>query len=335
MVTFISKGKYKLKLKFFRFLTVILICGWAILPIKSHAQATEVMPQLAQLKSGNTLPPELLRERSMVLISPGNTSWQDLAKEIHPILQKNKIDAIAYYQLEEVMAGPDAQQELLPLLLRRQFANVLILSQNRAGEMELTIAPFSKDADFVKGNATAWYVSFNKFEQLNEAFKTALGSSSIASTNFLIPDFPAFFRAASIPANKRFETYNPDLKLDNLAIRMFPESDPNASSKNARLEEIARTYPYKYELVNATISEDVLRRNGFQWILSFLRAPEGNLREILGYKENAQPGGQLVHKYYVRQLYAQEIYLGDTWDANANWEQAMRAYFQNLRSKGF
>lgn len=335
MVTFISKGKYKLKLNFSRFLTAILIYGWAFLPISSFAQATEVMPQLAQLKDGNTLPPELLRERSMVLISPGNTPWQELAKKIHPSFQKNKIDAIAYYQLEEVMAGSDAQKELLPLLLRRQFANVLILSQNRAGGMELTIAPFSKDADFVKADASSWHLSFNEFEQLDEALKNALGNSSIASTNFLIPDFPAFFRAASIPSDKRFEVYNPDLKLDNLAIRMFPENDPNAATKNALLEEIAKTYPYKYELVNAAISEDVLRRNGFQWILGYLRAPEGNLREILGYTENTQPGGQLVHKYYVRQLYAQEIYLGDTWDAHANWEQAMRAYFQNLRNKGF
>jgi hypothetical protein len=335
VVTFISKGKYKLKLNLFRFLTAILICGWALLPTKSAAQATEVMPQLSQLKEGNTLPTTLLRERSLVLISPGAISWQDLAKEVHPVFLKNNIDAIAYYQLEEVMAGPDAQKELLPLLLRRQFANVLILSQSRAGGMELTIAPFSKDAEFVRANATSWHLAFNSVDQLDDALKGALGSSSIASTNFLIPDFPAYFRAASIPSDKRFEVYNPDLKLDNLAIRMFPESDPSAAIKNARLEEIAKTYPYKYELVNAAISEDVLRRNGFQWILSYLRAPEGNLREILGYNQNTEPGGILVYKYYVRQLYAQEIYLGDTWDANANWEQAMKAYFQNLRNKGF
>jgi len=318
-----------------RFITIILSCSLVALPLFSMGQATEVMPQLAQLKKGSSMPPELLRERSLVLISPGSTTWQDLAKEIHPVLLDNNIDAIAYYQLEEVMAGPDAQKELLPLLLRRQFANVLILEQKRAGGMELTIAPFSKDAEFVKANVASWHHEFNTVNELDKALKGALGNSSIASTNFLIPDFPAYFRAASIPANKRFEVYNPDLKLDNLAIRMFPDSDPNSAAKNARLEEIAKSYPYKYELVNAAISEDVLRRNGFQWILSYLRAPEGNLRDILGYKENAQPGGALVYKYYVRQLYAQEIYLGDSWDANANWEQAMRSYFQNLRSKGF
>ncbi len=335
MVTFIFKGKYKLELILVRFLTNILFFGWALLPATSMAQATEVMPQLALLKNGNTLPPELLRERSLVLISPESTSWQDLAKEVHPIFRKNNIDAVAYYQLEEVMAGPDAQKELLPLLLRRQFANVLILSQNNAGGMELTIAPFSKGAEFVTANAASWHLVFNSFDELDAGLKSALGSSSIASTNFLIPDFPAYFRAASIPNNKRFEVYNPDVKLDNLAVRMFADEDPNAAAKNARLEEIAKTYPYKYELVNAAVSEDVLRRNGFQWILSYLRAPEGNLREILGYNENAQPGGSLVYKYYVRQLYAQEIYLGDTWDAQASWEQAMRAYFQNLQNKKF
>jgi hypothetical protein len=309
------------------YLGILLSC---LLSVVAQAQIAQVMPGLADKRGSDHMPPAMLSERTAVLISADGGNWQDWAGLLHPVLQRNGIDAVAYFMLEEVMAGPDAQKEMLPMLVQRQFGNVAILGRS-SSRAELFLMEFQNGPSLVKMDGAVWHTEFTDIESLEEKLKSAFSQSSVRAENFLIPDFPEFFRAASVPANKRFESFNPDVKLDNLAVRYFPKSDPDSDRKNARLEELMKEYSFKYELVNTEISEDVLRRNGFQWILGYLRAPEANLKEILGYRNVPQNGGGMVYKFYYRQLYAQEIYLGNTWDAQPNWETALQNFIRNTR----
>lgn len=275
------------------------------------------------------MPAEIRSGRTVVLVSAPAGTWQEVATHFHPMLASHGIDAIAYYQLEEVMAGPDAQKELLPLLERRRFEQVAVLEANTEGQGQLFICTFHNSPALVAIEGAVWHASFGHKEGLDAALQSAFAATSIASSNYLIPDFPDFFRAASVPRDKRFERINPDLKLDNLAVRSFTGI---LAADNSRLEQVMQGYPFKWEKVNPELSEDVMRRNGFQWILGYLRAPEANLKEILGYTLDGSESSRMVYKFYVRQLYAQEIYLGGTWDAHGNWEQALKSFIRQVES---
>lgn len=289
------------------------LCGWT--------QIREVMPGLLEKRGATLLPADIRNERTLVLVSAPAGTWQEVSARIHPIFVARSIDAVAYYQLEEVMAGPDAQKELLPLLEKRQFRQVAVLESTTDGKGELFLTNFSADARLVDTEGTVWHHAFGSWEALDASLKTAFENTSIAASNFLIPDFPEFFSAAGVPDDKRFERINPDIKLDNLAVRAFSGT---LEPQNPSLNILMQSYPFQWELVNAELSEDVIRRNGFQWILGYLRAPEANLKEILGYELNGSEGSRMVYKFYFRQLYAQEIYLGASWDAHPDWQEALK-----------
>jgi hypothetical protein len=316
--------------KAFNIHTIILWAGFLCLFMKfetGYAQAEEVMPLIKELRKGTSLPPAILSARTLVLVSPNQSNWQELAEKVHEIFPNNGIDAVAYYQLEEVFAGPDAQKEMIPGLLRRQFGNLALIIEEPNKEISLILTLFSGDEEFVKAGAISWAHRGN-VDKLNSALKAAIGSDALMTANFLIPDFPEFFRAASIPQAKRFEQFNPDIKLDNLAVRM----NNSDAARNQAQTEIFRNYPFKYEMVNVSVNEDALKRNGFQWILGYFRAPEGNLKEILGYRGPHNPGGPLVYKFYFRQLYSGEIYLGPTWDAQQDYNTALKMFIENLKA---
>jgi hypothetical protein len=307
----------------------IFLITWCISPLCAWTQIAEVMPALLEKRGGTVLPADIRNERTLVLVSAPAGSWQEVSAKVHPIFAAHAIDAVAYYQLEEVMAGPDAQKELLPLLEKRQFRQVAVLESNAEGKGELFLTAFSGDASLVESNGTLWHQVFTDWESLETALEAAFQNTSISATNFLIPDFPEFFRAAGVPDEKRFERINPDIKLDNLAVRAFTGL---LEAENGRLNTLMQNYPFRWEQVNAELSEDVIRRNGFQWILGYLRAPEANLKEILGYDLKGSEGNKMVYKFYFRQLYAQEIYLGTSWDAHPDWEQALKNLIRQAES---
>jgi hypothetical protein len=307
----------------------IFLLVWCISPLCGFTQLREVMPGLLEKRGVAVLPPDIRNERTLVLVSAPAGTWQSVSEEVHPLFAAHAIDAVAYYQLEEVMAGPDAQKELLPLLTKRQFRQVAVIEATPEGKGELFLTNFSGDARLVDLEGTIWHQAFENWDALNNAFDVAFQNTSIAATNFLIPDFPEFFRAAGVPDDKRFERINPDIKLDNLAVRAFTGA---LETQNGSLTSIMQGYPFQWELVNAELSEEVIRRNGFQWILGYLRAPEANLKEILGYELNGAEGNKMVYKFYFRQLYAQEIYLGSSWDAHPDWQQALKNLIRQAES---
>jgi hypothetical protein len=40
----------------------------------------------------------------------------------------------------------------------------------------------------------------------------------------------------------------------------------------------------------------------------------------------------VVHKYYVQQLYTKDIYLGAEWDADATWKEALINHTDNMNA---
>jgi hypothetical protein len=108
------------------------------------------------------------------------------------------------------------------------------------------------------------------------------------------------------------------------------------------LEEIMKSYPYKYTLTEPALSEADLRKAGYLWVLRFVHARNKLVRSVLGYETTrAQsaivsmtfvdvdsqlkniPANEEVFKFYFKHIESKNVFLGRKWDADPSWQQAL------------
>jgi len=98
------------------------------------------------------------------------------------------------------------------------------------------------------------------------------------------------------------------------------------------------------------ISEEEMITQGYLMVLRKLENNGESLKRMLGYNikedetiyisvkngENSKVSkfkkSDVVHKYYVQQLYTKDIYLGAEWDADTTWQQALINHVENINT---
>lgn len=300
---------------------------------------TPLEAALANVKQGSTLPENLLSGRTAVFMkvppqdSPQHPQhWQHLAAMLHETLVPLQVDAVAYYQWQDLNSGIDATRSFFETLNGREISQVIIveLADTR---YSLTIVPTTSGSGFLDSQADTWFSSGEHFEGLLVNLAAAVKSRGLEVDNFLVVEKPEFFVDTGIFKSNRFETFQPDLKLDKLAVPLFGNDNPEdiRDERNEQLQSIMTRYPFKYELVDYAKGEDIFRRAGFQYILLNLYAPEPTLRKLLDYRDDQGNETKMAYKFYVRHIISGDIYLGDQWDADSSWEVALNSFITNLK----
>ena len=218
------------------------------------------------------------------------------------------------YQLRRNAIG-----EIIAQLGRDVYANKLI-NQNY---LILDQPEFFTDSHVVKGRR-------------NESFNSDLKIGKLAVPLFQRYQIPVDVDSASIPSDK---------------LSIIASYNRSVEMANQKLEEIMSTYPFKYELVDYTVGEEHLYRREFSYVLMFLHSTGRSIRELLNYDVDYNetdyitlktidegvtslvqlPAGTTVFKYYMKQLVNKEIYLGNQWDADLTWEEALANHLNNFK----
>lgn len=152
------------------------------------------------------------------------------------------------------------------------------------------------------------------------------------------------FEEATIPDNRPGGNANKNLEKE------IEKNNKNVKRNNLTLKEIMNDYPYEYALVDPTTDEDKIRQDGYQFILLRLNTTGENIKEMLGYEVDTsetdyvtlqQNGGNIkmrhipakapVYKYYIKHIYTGDVYLGNPWDADESWEDALANYIGNMK----
>lgn len=273
----------------------------------------------------NDLPKDLLFTKSVAFVSvlpKGGTSlrgdWKKLAREAHNSLKDAGIDAVAYYNLEDVEAGYDASMALARELQKREVKNIIVITQvmirvgNKDSErFALLITPFNGENTFISHGQQAWKQVEKASEKLFTQVYRAVAKSGLTKENHLISDVPEFFAGPKdMIRGRRFEGFSPDLKLDKLAVPKFqevvvPENRPNGLANknmekevekanaliprdNRSLEAVMQEYPYEYGLVDYDpTKEDALRTAGYQYLLLRLHSTGEHIKMMLEYDMQA------------------------------------------------
>lgn len=313
-----------------------------LIPAFCSAQALTEDILLARLKNG-ALPEAVMSKRSVVLYSTNITSKE--ITTIHENLIRTGIDAVAYFETEKVLSGGDAEKAYSKYFTKREIA-CLIFIQKKSTGFSCSITSYNNTVAFVDKNQAVWSKETTTLNGLmNEVYRTAL--SEYKKQNLLINDIAETDLPVKIIEGNRNELFPYDLKVDNLAVPTF-----NDSAATKELESVLKTYPLRFQLTDNTISDRDLRNKGFLYVLCVAHGRSAIAKEVLEYAVNRSetafvsvtypetqmqlktiPADVPVYKFYVRHIDSGNVFLGNKWDADVSWQQALQNFIKGLKQE--
>ena len=322
-----------------RIIRCVVIIFFASATLASFAQPSFFTPP-DSLQKGGALPEGLQSTRSAVFIkidhtvSLDSTQWYEMAQLFHRALVDLHIDAVVYYRWRDLNAGLDASESYKEALAAREVNQILLLEVG-PGSYQIYIVPSSTEDDEIFSiEQQAWHISGTTLENATTNLTQVVNKAGLEIANFLISESPEFFIDTPIFKKNRFESFQPDLKLDKLAVPLFNSEDPEQANHPSDLEIQAifkNQYPFEYQIVGAGMSEDLMRKAGFQYVLRYLTAEESTLLTLLDYPFSSEAPGKFGFKFYFKHLITGDIYLGDDWDGRSSWQQALTGHLSSMK----
>ncbi len=318
-------------------------CLVLLLFFVSYASFSQV-PLISRLQFTETVPPELLGSRSVILHDYSFS--QNELEEIQKAFQHIGIDAVAYFETDVVLAGNDVTKAYAEYFASREIRYLLFFEKLPVG-FRITSTGFDPEKGLFDPAQPAWRL---QKEKLADLLRTVFQDSwrSQKKKNFLINEFPETDITVNPIKGNRQEFYAIDLKVDNLAVPRFGNE-----TMDKELEQFfLSNYPLKYKITAAGADEQELLRNGFQYVLCFVHTRGTAAKEILGYDmtraESAYasitfPSGQLqlktipaeteVYKFYFRHIGNRNVFLGNKWDADLTWREALQNHIIGFKAE--
>ncbi len=300
----------------------------------------EIPAPLTQLRTGGPLPEKIMSGRSVVLYSPLLTKKE--IDDLHAGLVRSGIDAVVYFEIDRVFAGSDVEDAFNKYFSTREI-ECLVICDKQENKYSVTITPFNAKAGFVEPGQSAWSTSDAYLkEALMQLYSQAL--NTYKKENLLISEVPELNLSVNVFTARRTEAFATDLKVDGLAVQKFGDD------RDAELEEIMKSYPFKYKLVDADIPEPELRKQGLFYILRFVHSRGPTAKALLGYEvregETALvsvtydngvervktiPAETPVYKFYFRQIEFNNVFLGTKWDADVSWQKGLQNFIMGFK----
>lgn len=287
---------------------------------------------LARLEVGSALPEKLLSTRSVVFYH--HTMPLKELEMAQDYFQRTGIDAVIYLESDLLGAGRDPSVSLAEYLNAREISHVIILEKNDGYSMY--VARYNNMADLFTAGENAWYKKEKTLEALLQGlFRTA--NNTLTRENMLIIEFPELAMPLNLFKGRRSDFFAIDLKVDPLAVPKFGDE-----AMDRELEEIMKSYPYKYKLTEPGLSEAQIRQEGSYYVLRFVYARDKAAQNVLGYDGTKSqsaivsvtypddtpqlkniPANAMVYKFYFKHIDSGNIFLGTKWDADVTWQQAL------------
>ncbi|MCV9388411.1 hypothetical protein [Reichenbachiella ulvae] len=308
----------KQKFHFFLFMTLgLLLSSYG--QVEAQMVGADAM-QFKELVYHDNLPKYLLSTKTAVLVSTPRSeedprlrsNWKELSEFAHKYFRQMKIDAIAYYYLDDVFANVRQNEIFYTEMAEREIKYLILLDQKRVeldsgttNYYRITVTSFNDESSFVSQGQNAWKIEgYNLMDLLIEMNKDVV-RAEMEMSNYLIPEFPEFFNSTNIIGGRRIPTYAMDLKVETLVVPRFKKLMVEDSSsvdqaylsevakynrevdrKNRKLEQIMETYsPLKYKLTDE-VTAKAIYNDGHQFALMRIDGTGKMIRESLGYETN-------------------------------------------------
>jgi hypothetical protein len=298
---------------------------------------------LEQMNLQGGLPDKLLSTRTVVFYDFTLTDKETL--DMQQSLQRTGVDAVAYFELDMLMAGKDVTRAFSDYLNKREVINLLFVEKSEEGFRIITTAYNGKETVIDKQQGAWSRSNSNLNEVLKELYRA---SSSQKKQNLLINETPETGLKINPILGNRNEFYAIDLKVDPLAV---PKTGDEPTDKE--LEEIFKMYyPLKFKMTEPGTPEKELRKQGNLYVVCFIRARGVVAKDLLGYdmskSESAlvsvtYPDNQQqlksigsntpVYKFYFKHIDSGNVFFGTKWDADLTWQQALINQIKGMKAE--
>src|SRR6218665_1573319 len=239
---------------------------------------------------GHAIPENLLSMRSAAFYDPLYT--QNKLKKIQNAFQKTGIDTEAFFRSEKSFAGMDFCRALSSYLVSRKIKYLVFLQKNH---------------------------------------------------NHLINEFPEE-PSVNYFSGHRNESFTRLALTQRIAIPVMGDE-----AMNAKLAKCFDTMKLNYKMVDPKLTDGQLREQGFAAVLRFVHTQGKLAWELLGYDKDKMASGisgvsysegnprittqaseTTVYKFYFKHLDFGDVYLGNTWDADPQWERSLSNHLHAL-----
>jgi hypothetical protein len=287
---------------------------------------------LGRLTESTSLPEKLLSTRSVVFY-PINMNVKEL-ELVQKNFQRSGIDAVVYLEMDVLAAGRDASVALADYLNTREVTNLIIFQKENG--YALYAAQYNNKANLFEKGQNAWFRKEKTLDVLLQRLYLAV-SSSLKKENLLINDYPELAMPLNPIRGRRSEFFAIDLKVDPLAVPKFGDE-----AMDRELEEIMKSYPYKYTLTEPNLSEAEIRKGGSYYVLRYVFARDRAAQNIMGYDVTKSqsaivsvawpddkprlkniPANTTIYKFYFKHIDSGNVFLGTKWDADLTWQEAL------------
>jgi hypothetical protein len=297
-----------------------------------------------QLNLKGGLPEKLLSTRSVVFYTYTMTTKE--VEDAQKAFQRMGVDALIYFELDKLMAGRDVTKTFAKYLEDRDISNVVFIEKGES-DFRLSVTAFNKKETVIDKQQNAWSVN-NKVltEALKELYRTAANQQK--KQNLLINDVAELDLPINPILGKRNEFFASDLKVDPLSV---PKTGDAEIDKQLEAIFVAN-YPLKFKLTEPGLTEKELRKQGSLYILCYMYVRDGVAKRLLGYdmskSESAlvsvtYPNGQQqlknipsdtpVFKFYFKHIDSGNVFLGNKWDADLTWQQALLNQIKGMKAE--
>ncbi|MDN5215952.1 hypothetical protein QQ020_27995 [Fulvivirgaceae bacterium BMA12] len=290
----------------------LLIAYFVLQSIVAEAENGTPNLHLRLFNYTSEIPEGILSGRSAVFVlvddeNKDRTGWKELSIKAHKVIVGTGTDIVGYYNIYDLFAGHETQRSFAQDMLKREVKNILIL-EKKQGSFSLKVTKFNEKPTFMDHGQNAWRSENIDLREVMADYKRAVGASGQHRSNFLMADAPEFFEDTGLIRRQRFDIFNQDLKLDKLAVPLFPtaatgmnvekgNSSNNISDQLLRhqqqwkidsieLASIMETYPFAYGIVAADSDEKKLREQGYQFMLYYLNTSGKVIHDLLNYKSD-------------------------------------------------
>jgi len=294
------------------------------------------------LKAG--LPAKLLSTRSVVFYDYSLTE-KDLL-DVQQMLQRTGVDAVAYFELDMLMASKDITKAFADYFTKREMTDIVFVERDETN-YRVTVTAFNEKETVVDPGQGAWSESNSVLlEALKALYRT--GATQQKKQNLLINDTPETGLIINPILGKRNEFYAPDLKVDPLSVQKTGDA-----AIDTELEAIfTANYPLKFKMTEPNLTEKEMRKQGLLYVLCVVHTRGSVAKALLGYDmsksesalvtvaypETGQqlkniPSNTTIFKFYFKHIDSGNAFFGTKWDADITWQQALLNQIRGMKAE--
>ena len=347
------------------YLTLVLI-GFSGL-----CQSVDLTTQMSHLEfSDEKIPANLQSSRTAIIIRNSDELdrkiWKKRCNSFHQGFLQMGIDPVIYVFEQDMYANQRINDAYMKLITTRDISNLIIISK-ATGKYEMIITTgFNNQKAF--RSKEAWRADGPDVGPLLYKLGLIVKRSDLRTTNFLMLTEPEYIEDINFFKGSHLATYPGILRrlklgvaiMDSVRIdKRLPENQKQALMTynqevkrfNTALKKAFEQYPYDWEMFSFKDNEYALA-SGIQYVFQLVNTSGSGAKDFLNYPDHTKetqiisvtPGNipgdvrlkrlpveTVIYKPYIYQARTDDVYVGTEWDADTDWQSAIRNFFFTLK----